>query len=135
VKTLVFQTDRLGPRELVPKRIFWVKLGSFYQGGRLEMTSTVVLSTPPLRLADMLVEIEDGVTEIDAREAIQAAALALDWTLAGEIAARYGWVVCLRCASDVQNRPTWRLHRLGIKGNWSEICGSCAVEMLELAAP
>jgi hypothetical protein len=90
-----------------------------------------VITQPPLRLADMLVEVEDGVSETDAREAIQAAALADDWQLGSEIAARYGWVVCLRCAGDVQNRPTWRLHRLGIKGNWGEICGSCALAIIQ----
>jgi hypothetical protein len=134
MKTLVFQTDALQtnalrPVELVTKRVHWFKNFGLYDN-RLEAGASFVIVRPTPRLADMLVEIEDGVTEADAREAIQAAALADDWQLGSEIAARYGWVVCLRCADDVQHRPTWRLYRFGIKGNWGEICGSCAVTMI-----
>jgi hypothetical protein len=130
MKTLVFQTDRpISPVELVAKRVHWFRNFGLYDS-RLETGTSFVIARPAPRLADMLVEIEDGVSDADAREAIQAAALALDWQLGSEIAARYGWVVCLRCADDVQNRPTWRLYRLGIKGNWGEICGSCALAML-----
>lgn len=91
---------------------------------------TVLVSTPPA-LSEMFTEVDDGAVEADIREAIQAAALATDWALANEIATRYSLAVCLRCAADVAYRPTWRLHRLGVKNNWGEVCGSCALKIIE----
>ena len=122
MKTLVFNTDP-APRALHDRRIFWVENGV--------VRTKVVMVVDPRPLADMLVEFDDGAAETDIREAIQAAAMALDWTLAGEIASRYGLSACLRCAEDVQLRPTWRLHRLGVKGNWGEICGCCALVIIQ----
>lgn len=124
MKTLVFDTA-VAPSELTPKRVFYVE-------GR-EVRSKIVLVSQPKMLAAMLTEFDDGAQEEDIREAVQAAALADDWTLAFEIATRYGLAMCLRCGTDVAARPTWRLHRLGVRGNWGEICGSCAVIMRERA--
>ena len=135
MKTLVFHTDKGLPlRPLRMKRIFWVERANSYDPyGRLEVKSTVVLSTPPRPLAEMLTEVEDGAHETDVRAAIQAAALADDWRLAESFATRYGLVICLRCATDMQYRPGLRLSRLlGLRDCWGEVCGSCAVEMLEL---
>lgn len=118
MRTLVFSTDA-APRVLETRTVFYVE-------GR-EIRSKVLLITKPPSLGDTLVEFDDGADEADIREAIQAAALALDWTLANEIATRYGLSACLRCGEDVAARPTWRAHRLGIEGNWGEICGTCAL--------
>jgi hypothetical protein len=120
--------------------VFWTKQTPH----GIEVCSKIVLEVPRRRLADMLVEVDDGASETDVCEAIQAAALADDWALADEIARRYGLVVCLRCASDMRYRPSWRLRHLlrsqydvaadalvRIPG-WGEVCGSCAVEILEL---
>lgn len=120
MKTFVFDTDR--PRVLITKEIFWVEDGKPRSG--------IVLITQPPPLAAMVDEHDDGTNEAEIREAIQAASYADDWALAFEIAQRYGISACLRCGVDVSQRPTWRLHKLGIKGNWGEICGSCAVVML-----
>ena len=130
MKSLVFQTDAPIRRELVVKRVYWTEVTPH----GIEVQSKTVLESPPRTLADMLVETDDGAEEADIREAIQAAALADDWLLAESLATRYGLVVCLRCASDIQNRPSWRLHRLvkNRKDCWGEICGSCAISMLEL---
>ncbi len=119
MKTLVFNTDQ--PHVLTTKEIFWVERG--------KPRSAVVLITQPAALT--IDEHDDGTDEAEIREAIQAAAFAEDWTLAYEIVQRYGLSACLRCAVDVAQRPTWRLHRFGIKNNWGEICGSCAVTMLK----
>jgi len=130
MKSLVLQTDAPRSFELSWKRVFWTTVGP--RG--IEVQSTLVLVAPSRTLADMLVETDDGASEFDVREAIQAAALADDWKLANEIVTRYGISACLRCAADVSNRPTWRLHRLvrERKDCWGEICGSCAIVMKEL---
>lgn len=120
MKSFVFNTEQ--PRVLITKEIFWVEDGKPRSG--------TVLISQPAPLAAMVDEYEDGTDEAEIREAIQAAALAEDWELAFEIAQRYSISACLRCGVDVSQRPTWRLHRLGIKGNWGEVCGSCAVTML-----
>lgn len=120
MKTFVFNTEL--PRVLVTKEIFWVEDGKPRSG-------TVLISQPP-PLAAMVDEHDDGTVEAEIREAVQAAALACDWALAFEIVQRYGLSACLKCGVNVSQRPTWRLHRLGVKGNWGEICGSCAVVML-----
>lgn len=121
MKTFVFDTDR--PRVLTTKEIFWVEDGKPRSG--------IVMITQPPPLSAMVDEHDDGTNEAEIREAIQAASYAADWALAFEIVQRYGLSACLRCGVDVSQRPTWRLHRLGIKNNWGEICGSCAVIMLE----
>jgi hypothetical protein len=137
MKSLVFQTDattyELGLQEQH-------KLVTGPRG--LEVRTRVVLIVPRRTLTSMLTEVDDGTQEDDIREAIKAASLADNWTLASEIAQRYGLVVCLACAADVGQRPTWRLHRLmrelrdldnqpAFAADWGEICGSCAVQLKE----
>lgn len=126
MKTLVFNTE-MAPRPLEAKRIYYID-------GR-EVRSKLVLISKPRALAEMLAEFDDGTSEADIREAIQAAALAEDWKLANEIATRYGLSACLRCGADVAERPTWRLYRLGFNGNWGEICGTCAAVIIRERAP
>ena len=136
MRTLVFNTDP-APRALHDRRIFWV------ENGVVRTKVVMVVGSRPL--ADMLVEVEDGTSEVDVREAIQAAALVEDWKLANEIVTRYGISACLRCAADVANRPTWRLFWIakaaGIplpyrqpkqeNESWGEICGTCAIWMMQ----
>lgn len=118
MRSFVLDTD-CAPRRLEHKRVFYVE-------GREVRTKVVLVSRRPT-LAEMLTEVDDGTHEEEIREAIQAAALADDYALANEIATRYQLSACLRCGDNVADRPTWRAHRLGIEGNWGEICGSCAV--------
>jgi hypothetical protein len=94
----------------------------------------LLISTPP-KLAEMLDVTDDGANESDVRDAIAAAALADDWLLADSLARQYSLVVCLRCATDMQHRPGWRLYRLIPERTdcWGEVCGSCAVEMKGLS--
>lgn len=122
MKTLVFNTDRV-PRSLRAKRVHWIEDG--------RPRSQIVLITDPPTLAEMLDEHDDGAEESEIREAIAAASFADDWTLAYELVQRYGLSACLRCGEDVSERPTWRAHRLGLKNNWGEICGSCAFVMIK----
>lgn len=140
MKSLVFQTDA-APRHTLDTRQRY----QLVPGPRgLEYKAQIVIDTPRRKLAEMLVEVDDGASEEDTRAAIQAAAMAEDWATGDEIARRYGLVVCLRCAADVGERPTWRLHHLlkhiyeedeideeRIPG-WGEVCGPCAVDMLDL---
>jgi hypothetical protein len=119
MKTFVFNTAQ--PRVMTTKEIFWVEDGKPRSG-------VVLISQPPPLVLD---EHDDGTNEVEIRDAIAAAAYAEDWTLAFEIVQRYGLSACLRCGIDVSLRPAWRAHRFGITGNWGEICGSCAVIMLE----
>lgn len=137
MKSLVFQTDAVSPYELELREQH--KLVTGPRG--LEVRKRVVLSIPRRTLASMLSEVDDGTHLDDIREAIKAAALADNWALANEIAQRYGLIVCLSCAEDVQQRPTWRLHRLmqmlrddqpTNTADWGEICGSCAVKLKEM---
>jgi len=119
MKTFVFDIDQ--PRVLITKEIFWVENGKPH--------SRIVMISQPALLT--LEGYDDGTHEAEIREAIQAASYADDWALAYEFVQRYGLSACLRCGVDVSQRPTWRLHRLGIKDNWGEICGSCAVILRE----
>jgi len=65
---------------------------------------------------------EGGVLHDDIRDAIQAAALADDWRLAYEIANRYGWKVCVRCA---EAPPTETFSSFsGQLGGWP-VCKPC----------
>jgi hypothetical protein len=93
LKVRVFDTSLA--RTLDTKRIDWVENG-------VPTFKVVLVSRPPM-MSDTLIEIEDGVTIANVREAIQAAALAYDWHLASEIAGRYELVVCLRCSVDLPN--------------------------------
>lgn len=136
MKSLVFQTDAPNRYELELREQRRLVPGS--NGRGLEVEMRLVLDVPRRPLASMLVEVDDGTTEIDVRAAIQAATLGDNWMLADEIARRYGLVVCLRCADDVATRPTWRLSRLARAIEdlnkieipaWGEVCGSCAVVM------
>lgn len=138
MKSLVFQTDTARRHALVTREHHRLVAGP--RG--LEFKSQVIIETPRRTLAEMLVEVDDGASESDTRAAIQAAAMAEDWATGDEIARRYGLVVCLRCAADVGERPTWRLHHL-LKHiyeeidteripSWGEVCGPCAVDMLDL---
>lgn len=63
---------------------------------------------------------EGGVTHDAIRDAIQAAALADEWSTAQEIADRYGWAsICLRCAikSATDAHDGWR------------VCGTCQAQL------
>lgn len=122
MKTFAFDTGAL-PRVLTVKRVFWVDRGQTYE--------KVLLVSAPAPIGATLTEIDDGTEEHEIREAIQAAAIACDWALAYEIVTRYGLSACIRCAADVSQRPTWRAHRFGIKDNWGEVCGECAVKFVK----
>lgn len=130
MKSLVLRTDTQIPRAIEAKRIYWVGPGKH----GLEVKSKLVLNVAPPSLGAMLHEIEDGADEADVLLAIQAAALAGDWHLAESIAQRYSLVVCLRCTAAMQQRPGQRLVNLiEIENCWGEVCGSCAVKLLEEA--
>lgn len=126
----MLRTDVDRSRDLTVKQL-WLPV--FGPHGMTFETRTVLISTPPT-LVEMLCEVDDGAVEADIRDAIAAAALADDWVLADSLARQYGLVVCLRCATDMHHRPGWRAHRLikNLQNCWGEICGSCAVGMLEL---
>lgn len=139
MKSLVLQTDAPRTVELTWKHVYWTTQGSLGP----EVHSKLVLIASQRTLADMLVEVDDGANIEDTRAAIQAAAAADDWATADEIARRYSLVVCLRCADDVSTRPTWRLHHLlrhvqetidERTPGWGEVCGPCAVIVLDLKA-
>lgn len=128
MKSLVFHTDTLIARAIEPKLVHWV-----VQGPRgPEVRSKMVLVTSPPTLVEMLREVDDGLEEIDVRDAVAAASLAGDWKLAESLAARYSLQICLRCAADMANRPGVHLATLiDIEDCWGEVCGGCAVKMIE----
>lgn len=75
----------------------------------------------------ILTEYDDGLSAEDVHAAIQAAALAHEWTAAQQLASKYALDVCLRCTADFSAGGRARIHlpELGIPA-WGDLCQRCA---------